>query len=110
MSVAYWMKNENVEVNAAISDHEEVMQRLVELMDTGGNLSYRDNYENYFSLEIHRTYTDSFKELKPIETGLRDLFSTSTSRLRFIDGVVIIATTCDGVKMPGISAIAPFPW
>lgn len=43
MSVAYWMKNENVEVNADIKFHGDVMTRLVKLMDAGGNLDMLTN-------------------------------------------------------------------
>ena len=103
MSVAYWMKNENVALNFNASYHEDVMLKLVELMDAGGNLSDVDNYEEIFFDEQSRVYKTSFKESKPLESGLRSLAPTTT--LRFVDGVVIMAVTCDGVKMPGISAI-----
>ena len=102
MRVAYWMKNENVEVNAAISDHEEVMRKLVELMDAGENLSNRARYEGIIldKRPYYREYTDSFNT---------DSFNFnddgSTTYIRFINGVVIVATSCDGVKSPGISAI-----
>ena len=103
MSIAYWMKNENVALNFNASYHEDVMLKLVELMDAGGNLSDVDNYEEIFFDEQSRVYKTSFKESKPLESGLRSLAPTTT--LRFVDGVVIMAVTCDGVKMPGISAI-----
>lgn len=88
------MKINCVEVNANINDHEEVIFRLVELMDAGGNLSDRDNYEEIFFGERYRIYRDSFKDE-----------SIGATILRFVEGVVIVATSCGGVKSPGISAV-----
>ncbi len=100
MSVAYWMKNENVEVNADIKFHGAVMTRLVKLMDAGGNLDMLTNIPgtvNYKDIVTgtHRTNTNSFKNMKHSIGGV----------LRFINGVVIVAVEWSDILSPGISAI-----
>ena len=101
--IAYWMKNKTVAVNADINDHEEVMAKLIDLMNAGGHISNMDDYEENFSNELWRVCKTSFKENKPLETGLSGLLPPTI--LRFVEGVVIVATSCGGVKSPGISAI-----
>ncbi len=94
MSVAYWLKTACVEVNSAVKDHDEVLSRLSELMNAGGNICDEENFTEIFFDEYNRTNTDTFKN------------STSYGTvLRFVKGVVIFAVTCDGVKSPGISAV-----
>ena len=96
MRVAYWMKNENVEVNADIKFHGDVMSKLADLMDAGGNLDsimvdcYKDIVRN-----SQRTNTDSFKNMKHSIGGV----------LRFINGVVIVAVEWGDILSPGVSAV-----
>ncbi len=94
MDVAHWLKSDCIEVNSAIKDHEEIMGRLSELIDKGGNISDGENFTEIFFGEQYRIYTNTFKNSSLISTTLR-----------FVKGVVIIAVCCGGVKMPGISAV-----
>ena len=94
MDVAYWLKDDCVEVNSAVTDHEEILARLSELMDAGGNISDNNNYREIFFGEEYRLYTDTFKDKTHLGTTLR-----------FVKGVMIIAVTCGDVKSPGISAV-----
>ena len=94
MDVAYWLKDDCIEVNAAVKDHAEVMARLVALMEAGGNIDDSDNYSENFFGEEYRIYTDTFKNL-----------SLAATAFRFVKGVVIVAVSCGGVKAPGISAV-----
>ena len=94
MDVAYWLKPDCVEVNSAVKDHVEVMARLVDLMDTGGNIDDSEFYSEIFFGEAYRIYTDTFKDK-----------TSGVTFLRFAKGVVIVAISCGYVKMPGISAV-----
>ena len=40
MSIAYWLKNNCIEVNADIKDRETVMTKLSDLMDASGNIDF----------------------------------------------------------------------
>ena len=96
MRVAYWMKNENVEVNSDIKFHGDVMSKLADLMDAGGNLDsiMGTTYKNIVC-GTYCTNTDSFKNMKHGAGGV----------LRFVDGVVIVAVEWIDILSPGISAV-----
>ncbi len=114
MSVAYWMKNENVEVNADIKFHGDVMSRLVNLMDAGGNLlewideflaATTITYEKIFLYNDYRIYADSFNDLQVKALVVAKELGLGSTTLRFVDGVVIAANSCSDVQSPGISAV-----
>ena len=55
ISVAYWLKNNCVEVNADIKDRETVMTKFVDLMDEGGNIDF-EKIEMYCGTYNSRRY------------------------------------------------------
>ena len=100
MDVDYLLRKNYIIINPEAEDYEAVLSQLHYTMVDSGNVDSDEiyYYEKVLCNKDYREYVDTFQDLVPYS-------SSSSTQVRFVKGVVILATACYGVKSPGIVAL-----
>ena len=100
MKVAYLLKKDSVIINSDAADYEQALSWLHSTMMDGGNVDENERYyyQKVLSNKDYRKCVETFMGYLPYS-------SSSSTQVWFVNGVVILATACYGIKSPGIVAL-----